>query len=525
MTAKGDLQLQLQTHDLEAQNAGKCLLTLVLKDDDLVDPEESGPVSPEPGDEGEGDEPSDPQDQDNEAETSFEGDSLQTAQDKIMSELVRLRDSDGEEVAYPFIGKPDRNLYRDYYEIIQHPVSLRSIQQKVRGTDTRKKTSKTTAFPTWQLFEEEVSYIWRNARQYNEDGSDISALAGLLEEYFTQRVAEAKKFVPDPIQVDGHPQMPRLKLKMSAKSSEPGTPKLTLKMAGQNNETLAKDDGPSGVAVDNEALKRQQALVRAGSASQDAEVSRASPRTRSLRRHAGSPKSSATATPSASEQYPGLSATARDLANVVKDETPRGSSQHPEMRASQGLHGLPLDPTSGLSYDGKPGEPAELRLSSTNIWDSTGSATRRGIADVLFAKTTGSSIDASNALLRNVRILTHPSLSLQEDFVLDIPPSSTLAQQSITVTLPPAHHLLTVRPTLAAESNQRQVKLLALMGLHRLPPTGDASTLGYDIQLQPGTTKIDLEAIAGETRGVSKEGPGSDVDYERVTIFFNLLRG
>lgn len=89
--------------------------------------------------------------------------------------------SSGEDVAYPFIGKPDRNLYRDYYEIIQHPVSLRTIQKQVRGTDSRKNQSKTTAFPTWKSFEEEVSYIWRNAREYNEDSSDISMLAGILE--------------------------------------------------------------------------------------------------------------------------------------------------------------------------------------------------------------------------------------------------------------------------------------------------------------------------------------------------------
>lgn len=92
--------------------------------------------------------------------------------------------SSGEDVAYPFIGKPDRNLYRDYYEIIQHPTSLRTIQKQVRGTDSRKNPSKTTAFPTWKSFEEEVAYIWRNAREYNEDGSDISMLAGILEASF-----------------------------------------------------------------------------------------------------------------------------------------------------------------------------------------------------------------------------------------------------------------------------------------------------------------------------------------------------
>jgi hypothetical protein len=60
-------------------------------------------------------------------------------------------------------------------------VSLRSIQKKVRGTDIRNNPTKVTAYPTWQAFEEEVSYIWRNAREYNEDGSDISNLAGILE--------------------------------------------------------------------------------------------------------------------------------------------------------------------------------------------------------------------------------------------------------------------------------------------------------------------------------------------------------
>jgi len=61
--------------------------------------------------------------------------------------------------------------------------------------------------------------------------------------------------------------------------------------------------------------------------------------------------------------------------------------------------------------------------------------------------------------------------------------------------------------------------------MQRLHQSGDASALAYDIHLHPGITKVDLEAISGPVRGVFKSGPpGSDVDYERVTIFFNLLR-
>jgi len=124
-----------------------------------------------------------------------------------------------------------------------------------------------------------------------------------------------------------------------------------------------------------------------------------------------------------------------------------------------------------------------------------------------------------------VQISTHPSLSLRQDLCLEIPPSATVRQQAITITLPPSHRILTVKPTLIASTAERQTKLVALMGTHRLHSSGDASTLAYDIQLHPGTTKVDLEAIAGPPRGAPKTGPpGSDLDYERVTIFFNLLR-
>lgn len=162
-------------------------------------------------------------------------------------------------------------------------------------------------------------------------------------------MTEAKKLVPDSIQVDGAPEMPRIRLKMGAKDPEPTAQRLTLKMPGQTSET-PKDVPSSGVAVDNDSLKRQQDLVRTGSASQsqDADAPR-SPRTRSLRRQIGSPRSSVATTPSASEQPRGVAVNGRD-ATHVKDETP---SQHPERRSSHALQGAPLESTGGVApYDG-----------------------------------------------------------------------------------------------------------------------------------------------------------------------------
>lgn len=161
-------------------------------------------------------------------------------------------------------------------------------------------------------------------------------------------MAEAKKHVPDPPQVDGHPEMPRIKLKMGASNVEPRPQRLTLKMAGQTSETPSKDEALPGVAVDSESLKRQQEHVRTASTSQEADTHRMSPRHRSLRRHLASPsRSSAATTPSISEQP--QNGPAKELAGVIKSESSGLGSQHPEStRPPNGLHGVPSE-----THDGK----------------------------------------------------------------------------------------------------------------------------------------------------------------------------
>jgi chromatin structure-remodeling complex subunit RSC4 len=86
----------------------------------------------------------------------------------------------GQEVSYPFVNLPSRKLV-DYFALIKHPVSLRGLEKMVRGIQGRNEATGVSLFKTWKEFEDEVSYIWRNARQYNEDGSEITELAGQLE--------------------------------------------------------------------------------------------------------------------------------------------------------------------------------------------------------------------------------------------------------------------------------------------------------------------------------------------------------
>lgn len=142
---------------------------------------------------------------------------------------------------------------------------------------------------------------------------------------------------------------------MGERNPEPAAQRLTLKMRGQTSETPSKDDGPQpGVTVDNESLRRQQDLVRTGSASQEVDATRMSPRTRSLRRHVGSPKSSAATTPSASEQLHNIPTHGGDPMGVIKDESLMASSQHTQRRPSHGPHRTLLDSASGAhSFDSK----------------------------------------------------------------------------------------------------------------------------------------------------------------------------
>ncbi|KAL2005009.1 hypothetical protein VTN00DRAFT_2859 [Thermoascus crustaceus] len=485
------------------------------------------------------------------SEAGFEGDSLQSAQDKIISEMIRLKDADGREVGLPFINKPDRNLYKDYYEIIQHPVSLRGIQKQVRGTDGKKNALRTTAFPTWQSFEEEVEYIWRNAREFNEDGSEIFVFAGVLEDYFKRRVAEARKLVPDSTQTNGDGGAPRLKLRMGAvKTPEPSSQRLTLKLPGQKPDTVPKEERMQpGVTVDGEALRRQQELVRAGSNGQDIHARATPPTTRNLRKPPGSPRSSSGKGQMPQEHQRSSSATslARSSTAAVKSEAQaapspglaavisrEGSQESVKQTGGSPAAASPVLPAAGSEMP--PPSSATPRPSSGSPWPPSHPVSHPPHAypsqnvSPLDSVLRQPGKDASHTLIENVSIFTHPSLTLRQGFHLDIPSSPTASQQCVTINLPSSHNFISIRPSVAASTPQRQTKLVVSLGMQKVQvPSQDRSSdqtkPTYDIRLNTGVTKVDLEMIAGPSRGVPKSGPpGSDLEYERVTIYFNLLR-
>lgn len=122
--------------------------------------------------------------------------------------------------------------------------------------------------------------------------------------------------------VDEPPQPRKVKLRMPARSPEP--PKLKLRFGGQ------KSSGPAGVSIDNEALKRQQEVVRSGANPREAPIRGGTPQAGARNPFGRSPSGSGTA--QIPSLHPGSLVGTRSAsvehsaagANGIKNEVPFG---------------------------------------------------------------------------------------------------------------------------------------------------------------------------------------------------------
>ncbi|KAL8987907.1 MAG: hypothetical protein Q9177_002942 [Variospora cf. flavescens] len=463
---------------------------------------------------------------------SFDGNTFQRAQEKIVAEMLDLRNDDDELISGPFINLPSREL-REYYRVIKHPVSLRSVQKAVQGVKGREKPSGVSNFKSWATFEEETSCIWKNAYHYNEDGSDIFEAAKVLESYFYNRLEEAKKVVAEPPQ-------PKVRLRMPAKSPEP--PKITLKFG------TSKQSSTTGVSVDNEALKRQQDLVNAGmngQASVRAGQNNSNGASQQVPMPNGVPNIQKT-----SQERPGSGSTDKRAINGMKSETSIGPS--PPLAAEQ----MSIDRSSSLGARQSPNPsmmpPPHTSLasrvpsgspypqsysmnhymtgySSTSQPEPSRRAAGKGRTRRLRIWSSVTK-DTLEALIANLSISTHPGLKINQHFHLDIPPSPTTTQQSITITLPSTSYYLQITPTLSAAVTHRPYKIFVTVNNSRIVPNpqrpeeSDVRKPLYEHRVMPGMNRIEVEIVAGIPRGGPKAGSGPELEMEKITIFTHLVK-
>ncbi|MCJ1405326.1 hypothetical protein MMC11_008553 [Xylographa trunciseda] len=453
---------------------------------------------------------------------SFKDNTFQQVQEKIVTELIDLKNEDDELISGPFLNLPSREL-RDYYSVIKSPQCLKRIQKQVRGIQGREKPNGVSLFKSWRSFEEEMSKIWNNARLYNEDGSNISELAGQLEAYFNRRLHEAKEAVSEPPQ-------PKVKLRLTANKTTPELqPKIMLRMGPK-----ATTENTNGVTVDNEALKRQQDHVKAG-ANGYAAITNGDSSTKLLASPAV-PMISKSATPDQLALDRMSGAIAPMASNGVKSEgqlrqspaitatvvrhNSNTSSENPQSPHNASIS---MPPPSSITPRLPSGSPhPQINHSSQN----------NQISNPLDSRWRQPGKDASDALISNLTVATHPGLKLDNHFHLDIPPSPVLSQQSVTITLPATHYCLQFTPTITPHLAHRQSKIFVIVNNNtRLNPTPPSKLADvdprcplYDVRVVPGVNRIDVEMIAGPPRGAPKVGMGQEIELEKITVFINLVR-
>ncbi|KAI9785841.1 MAG: hypothetical protein M1816_008233 [Peltula sp. TS41687] len=472
----------------------------------------------------------------------FAGRAFQQAQEIIVSKVMNLQDEAGNQVVQPFMTLPSKKL-KDYYSLIKRPVSLRSIWKKVRGVHGRNGTSGVSDFSSWAGLEEEMSLIWHNAREYNEDGSDIVRLAGVIEAYFYKIFAEAKEAVSEPAQVNGDSSgTKRLKLKMSNNRSSDGpAQKIKLRMkntASKIHFTSAATASNDGVAIDKDALQRQQQHVQAGINGRS-DINNQTNNNSVTASISGSGHSQVANNPATSITQGGASlgqeTSTRKPSSVVVTPLPAPSAFAEHRRALDAAL-MPPPPKRSLTPNGvngtgphPPNSGAQVRQQPATPYDSRERAPGK---------------DASDALITNVNISTHPGLTLESHFRLDVPASDTATQHSVTMHLPASHYYLNIVPTLASGLATRPHVLVVTTayGTQKIQalPHSDPRAPVYEIRLMAGVNRIDVEIVAalipaptpasssaspqaGNTK-VSSVPQDKDIDYERFTLFVNLMK-
>ncbi|KAL2028324.1 hypothetical protein VTO58DRAFT_109354 [Aureobasidium pullulans] len=426
--------------------------------------------------------------QDDSDPANFTGKTLQQAQEHIVNGLISHTDQ-GIAIFEPFVHLPLRTL-TDYYKVIKKPTSLAGIKKQVRGKQG-------SDFKNWDAFEEEVSYIWRNARIYNEDGSDIFNLSVELEDLFNERLATAKSQVDEPVQPKIKLNAPRPKpvLHLGARGSPAprGTPAEDKKeepVTNGHKTPVPAQARPASSAAPSRSNSQVPTTVKATSvnASSPAPTTAAAVKT----------ETTVAASPSLAAVRP------QSIAPEVKQSPrPGTATSMPPPPSVRAISGSPHP--SMLPH--VPHVPQYVPPPPTFVDKYTRSK------------------PLSEALLPSVVIMTHPQLTVPKPFRLEVPANKQFTQQSLSTAVPAAHYYISIVPNVSQRLlMQRQYKTFVtvngvrLMGTTRdfLPGGGDRKQV-YDTALIAGVNRIEVEVVA-------VSGKTGALEVEKLSVFASLLK-
>ncbi|KAJ4199259.1 hypothetical protein NW767_008460 [Fusarium falciforme] len=421
----------------------------------------------------------------------YKGLNFQQAQEKIVEELLRYQDPEYEDAYFEaFINLPPRAL-KDYYKIITDPLSIRKLQKMVKGAQSRGEATGISEFKTWNAFEEKSKLLWTNAFYYNEEGSEIYALAQELKDFFLDQLKQAQAVVAEPSQA-------KIKLKVGQPTDTP-TPsgkKITIHVGGQRDSA----DTPAS-AQPTDATTNGQSVNGTARTSTPAVPNVQLDKARSV--------SASVPSPSPSVQ-PALKA------EEVASASPAGIPRQPSITSGQAT------PAPGVAP-----VPAPASAPVAQPQPVQHNPLVNGYMEQKHFRRPGKGLD--DALIESVRIQAHPAFQSHSPTVATVKPSPTEMQQSATVNLPPHLTRILVVPAIPDHLQNRQYSLWTLVNKQPLKPTHhpapgqQPNERAFEAMLHPGVNVVEAHLIAAIPRNERVPG-GPEVELEVFTIFINVLR-
>ncbi|KAL1604074.1 hypothetical protein SLS60_005666 [Paraconiothyrium brasiliense] len=496
--------------------------------------------------------------------TDFNGKTFQQAQEQIVNGLINyVEPASGLQIFQPFVNLPSRAL-KDYYQLIKDPVSLSGVQKKVRGVIGRNAPTGHTELKSWDAFEQMTSLIWKNARDYNEDGSDLYNLSLELEEMFNQRLAAAKSKVEEPPQ-------PKLRLNMSTAAPSPAPqPKQALKLklrqspVSDPNTPAARSSATPGVIVDNDALLRQQRHVLDSMNNKRSSRPPSAGRTgtpTTLSNPFSGPRGASATVPSLPTAQtrtagsPGVNGIKNDVQspalNAIRPASNASDSQsqrlsipaqtpHPVMPPPRPASGSPFpngpvgQQATGYANPYAPPAPSYYVPPVTPHFEN-------------FRKVPLKSAD--DALIPKITLNTHPALNLPKPWTVEIPAHKTKTSHSVTIPIPTTHSYLQITPHVPIAHTNRLYRLFVMVNgnktfeVNRIPVTAGINGASsspqpgieagkkkgepvYEAKLGAGVNRVEVEIVAEKDRKGEKESavPKEQIESEKCTVFLHLTR-
>uniref|UniRef100_A0AAY4E4V6 Protein polybromo-1 n=1 Tax=Denticeps clupeoides TaxID=299321 RepID=A0AAY4E4V6_9TELE len=133
-----------------------------------------------------GDDAHDHQGMSNEEEVSPINACLKDVLEQLLDAVVSYTEPSGRLVSELFQRLPSKAQYPDYYEIIKDPIDLKTIAQRIQMG----------YYKNVHLMAKDIDLLAKNAKTYNEPGSQVFKDANTIKKIFTQRRAEIEHSEP-----------------------------------------------------------------------------------------------------------------------------------------------------------------------------------------------------------------------------------------------------------------------------------------------------------------------------------------